>query len=233
MIDASLESEDPWMQGMSRQRLELGPARVNFEASGSGLRASGSAARENSRLSPDPVEVGYPHSEYFLPFAQGGFRTPSGKAELYCEALISQGLDPVASFTPPEESRHGKNGHGFPLELLARKADNFLNTTFTNIPAVQEMESFGLLEISGPDARSRGISEGDRVRVFNGRGEILLKARVDGKVRPGVVSAKLNWAKMTPGFQSINSLTSEKLTDMGNSATFYSVLVEVEKVSGQ
>jgi anaerobic selenocysteine-containing dehydrogenase len=71
------------------------------------------------------------------------------------------------------------------------------------------------------------------VRVFNGRGEILLKARVDGKVRPGVVSAKLNWAKMTPGFQSINSLTSEKLTDMGNSATFYSVLVEVEKVSGQ
>ena len=40
--------------------------------------------------------------------------------------------------------------------------------------------------------------------------------------------ASLNWAKMTPGFQSINALTSEKLTDMGNSATFYSVLVEVE-----
>jgi hypothetical protein len=51
---------------------------------------------------------------------------------------------------------------------------------------------------------------------------------VDGNVQPGVVSASLNWAKMTPGFQSINALTSEKLTDMGNSATFYSVLVEVE-----
>jgi len=51
---------------------------------------------------------------------------------------------------------------------------------------------------------------------------------VDGKVQPGVVSASLNWAKMTPGFQSINALTSEKLADMGNSATFYSVLVEVE-----
>ena len=233
MIEASLDSEDPWMQGMSRQRLEFGPARINFEASGSGLRASGSEAQENCRLSQDSVEVGHPRSEYFLPFARGGFRTPSGKAELYCAALINQGLDPVALFTPPEESRHGKNGHGFPLELLARKADNFLNTTFTNIPAVQEMESFGLLEISGPDARSRGISEGDRVRVFNARGEILLKARVDGKVQPGVVSAKLNWVKMTPSFQSINSLTSEKLTDMGNSATFYSVLVEVERVSGQ
>ena len=90
------------------------------------------------------------------------------------------------------------------------------------------MEEFGLLEISAPDARARGIVDGDRVRVFNHRGEIALKARVDGKVQPGVVSAKLHWAKTTPGFHSINSLTSEKLTDMGNSATFYSVLVEVE-----
>jgi len=38
----------------------------------------------------------------------------------------------------------------------------------------------------------------------------------------------LNWAKLSPGFRNINVLTSEKLTDMGNSATFYSVLVEVE-----
>ncbi|HKU26047.1 MAG TPA: molybdopterin dinucleotide binding domain-containing protein, partial [Candidatus Sulfotelmatobacter sp.] len=91
----------------------------------------------------------------------------------------------------------------------------------------------GLLEISGRDAAEREIGNGDSVRVYNRRGEVKLKARVDGKVQPGVVSAKLNWAKMAAGFQSINSLTSEKLTDMGNSATFYSVLVEVEKITGQ
>jgi anaerobic selenocysteine-containing dehydrogenase len=164
----------------------------------------------------------------FLPFAHGEFRTPSGKAELYSETVKALGLDPVAEFTPPTESRHGAKRGKLPLELLARKADNFLNTTFTNVPSVQELEETGLLEISGADARARGISDGDRVRVFNQRGDILLKARVDGKVQPGVVSASLNWAKMTPGFQSINALTSEKLTDMGNSATFYSVLVEVE-----
>jgi anaerobic selenocysteine-containing dehydrogenase len=163
-----------------------------------------------------------------LPFERGNFRTASGKAELYSEDLKEQGLDPVAAFTPPTESRHGRKHKNLPLELLARKADNFLNTTFSNIPSVQEMEETGLLEISATDARPRGIADGDRVRVYNGRGEILLKARVDGKVQPGVVSASLNWAKMTPGFQSINALTSEKLTDMGNSATFYSVLVEVE-----
>jgi anaerobic selenocysteine-containing dehydrogenase len=143
----------------------------------------------------------------------------------------------VADFKPPAESRHGKNGDGFPLELLARKADNFLNSTFSNLPAVQEMEVPGLLEISADDARARGIIDGNQVRVFNRRGEMLLRARIDGKVQPGVVSAHLNWAKLTPGFQSINALTSEKLSDMGNSATFYSVLVEVELakpgISGQ
>jgi len=231
MIEAALESEHPWMQGMRRERLEQGPARMNFSSS-SQLPASGSADFRSAGTPSVAGAATYSETEPFLPFANGGFRTPSGKAELYCEGLKGLGLDPVAAFTPPDESRHGRNGDGFPLELLARKADNFLNTTFSNVPAVEEMEEPGLLEISAADANSRGIAEDDQVRVFNRRGEILLKARVDGKVQPGVVSATLNWAKMTPGFQSINSLTSEKLTDMGNSATFYSVLVEVEKVCG-
>ncbi len=206
MIDLALDSNDPWMQGIDRQQLERGPVRLKFENS-NGVESS------------------------FLPWAEGGFRTKSGKAELYSEALKAQGLDPVAEFKPPTESRHAKH-RDLPLELLARKSDNFLNSTFHNQPSVREMEESGLLEISAPDAKARGIANGDPVRVFNQRGDISLKARVDGKVQPGVVCARLNWAKATPGFQSINSLTSEKLTDMGNSATFYSVLVEVEKISG-
>src|SRR5579863_2187753 len=221
MIDLALDSDDPWMQGLSREKIERGPVRLKFVESAAEIRSAGQpgapvpTCAENT---PTP----------FLPFAHGGFRTSSGKAELYSAELKEQGLDPVAEFTPPSESRHGEKRNTLPLELLARKADNFLNTTFSNLPSVQAMEEPGLLEICGDDARARGIRTGDRVRVFNGRGEILLKARVDGKVQPGVVSAHLNWVKMTPGFQSINALTSEKLTDMGNSATFYSVLVEVE-----
>jgi molybdopterin guanine dinucleotide-containing S/N-oxide reductase-like protein len=207
MIDTALQSKDPWMEGITRERLERDPH----------VRYKFSDARSSDK-SP------------FLPFAQGNFRTPSGKAEIYSEALKAQGLDPVVNFVPPTESRHGKKESAFPLELLARKADNFLNSTFSNVPSVQEMEEPGLLEISVGDARVRGIADGDKVRVFNRRGEVQLKARVDGKVQAGVVSASLNWAKNAPGFQSINVLTSEKLTDMGNSATFYSVLVEVERI---
>jgi anaerobic selenocysteine-containing dehydrogenase len=112
--------------------------------------------------------------------------------------------------------------------LLARKADNFLNSTFSNLSVTQQMEEVGLLEINTADARVRGIADGDPVRVFNHRGDIQLKARVGGAVQPGVVSARLHWAKLSTGNRNINVLTSEKLTDLGNSATFYSVLVEVE-----
>jgi anaerobic selenocysteine-containing dehydrogenase len=222
MIDLALGSDDPWFEGITRERLEVGQVRMNFGGQDSDQDAA------DLRLSRPGQRSGPTQTQPFLPFAQGGFRTPSGKAELYSEAVKALGLDPVADFTPPTESRNGKQPGALPLELLARKSDNFLNSTFSNVASVREMEESGLLEISSPDALARGIADGDRVRVFNHRGDILLKARVDGKVQPGVVSASLNWAKMTPGFQSINALTSEKLADMGNSATFYSVLVEVE-----
>jgi molybdopterin guanine dinucleotide-containing S/N-oxide reductase-like protein len=210
MIDGALNAPNPWLKGITRARLQRErQVRLNF--SGQGSVTSGQSQT----------------NEPFLPFANGNFRTPSGKAELYSEAVKAQGLDAVAEFIPPQESRHGARSK-FPLELLARKADNFLNSSFSNLPSVQAMEETNLLDINSSDARARGIVDGDTVKVYNDRGEILLKARVDGMVQPGVVSARLNWAKLAPGNRNINVLTSEKLSDLGNSATFYSVLVEVE-----
>jgi anaerobic selenocysteine-containing dehydrogenase len=218
MIDGALESKSPLLEGISRERLERErQVRLNFSASGSRLLDSGDTLAQSDEV-----------SEPFLPFANGNFRTPSGKAELYSEAMKALGLDPVAEFTPPAESRHGRQGTAFPLEFLARKADNFMNSTFADQPSIQQMEELNLLEMHSADAQARGIANGDTVRVFNRRGEIRLKARVDGAVQPGVVSASLNWAKLSPEFRNVNVLTSEKLSDLGNSATFYSVLVEVE-----
>jgi anaerobic selenocysteine-containing dehydrogenase len=235
MIDGALDSGNPWLDGISRERLEREPwVRLNFGSEDAELRSTepfNSANIPTSRAK-NPREMGHPvlpaQPIPFLPFANGGFRTASGKAELYSKELKARGLDPVAEFKAPTESRNSKEKNGFPLELLARKHDNFLNSSFSNQESLQAMEEPGLLEMCAADARVRGIADGDPVRVFNHRGEIQLKARVDGKVQPGLVSARLNWAKTTPGYQSINALTSEKLTDMGNSATFYSVLVEVE-----
>jgi anaerobic selenocysteine-containing dehydrogenase len=203
MIDGALASGAPQLAGITRERLEREP-QIRLDVHGDG--------------SDGP----------WLPFANG-FSTPNGKARLYDAALIEQGMDPVAEFVAPEESRHTDNGKEFPLELLARKADNFLNSSFVNLPTVSKMEQQHELEISRKDAEARGIRDGERVRVFNSRGEIFLTARVDGAVAPGVVGAKLGWAKLSEGGVNINVLTSARLADLGGGATFYATLVEVEK----
>jgi anaerobic selenocysteine-containing dehydrogenase len=217
MIDAALANRHPWLAGITRERLERqGFARMNIVSVGS--------------ANPDVP---------FLPFANG-FATSSGKAALYNERLAKMGLDPVAAFVPPVESRHAPAAanHGatereaqlrYPLEFLPRKCDNFLNTTFANIPFLQDLEDPGVLEISHADAEPRGITDGDRVRVFNQRGELQLRARVNGAVQPGVVVGRLGWAKLS-GQGNVNALTSERLTDLGGGPTFYSTLVEVEKI---
>jgi anaerobic selenocysteine-containing dehydrogenase len=209
MIDCALDSPNPWLKGISRERLEREKhVRLQF---------GGPSAQAGAAEPP------------FLPFAKGDFPTPSGKAEFYSEKLKGQGLDPVVAFTPPEESRHGVKANGFPLELLARKPDNHLNSTFANVTSVRELEPLmGVLEMHAADAKTRNIRDGDQVRAFNGRGEAVLRAQVNGSVAPGVVAARLDWARFDPSSRNINALTSEKLTDMGNAATFYSVCVEVE-----
>ena len=220
MIDAALASGSPRLIGIDRARLEKeGHVRVNLSPPDS-YQNDRSVIKNTTAKNGDFVP--------FLPFAHGNFKTASGKAELYNEQLKALGLDPVASFEPPEESRHGAAAKRFPLELLSRKAANCLNSSFCNIASVQAIQEVGFLEMAPADASLRGVRDGDSVRVFNDRGEVELKARVNGSVQPGTVASHLQWAKLSLGGKNINALTSEKLTDLGNSATFYSVLVEVE-----
>ncbi len=46
---------------------------------------------------------------------------------------------------------------------------------------------YWVIRINPDDAKKRGIKEGDIVKAFNDRGEVLLAAQVTGRVPPGVV----------------------------------------------
>jgi len=194
MIRTLLDSEHPFVRGITLEELE----------------------RERSvRLRVAPAGVS------FLPFANGGFGTPSGKCEFRAESI---------EYTPPVESRFGDESlrARFPLELISPKHDDSMNSTFGNRP--ENDAATATLHIEAADAAARGISTGDQVRVFNDRGACLLRAQVDGVVRQGVVCApSVRWAKMSADGRSANALTSERLTDKGGGPTFYSCLVEVEK----
>jgi anaerobic selenocysteine-containing dehydrogenase len=203
LIDQALRSESPWFAGITRERLE----------------------REGH------VALQLPTNEAgeVLPFSTAEwFRTPSGRGELV----------PVPVFVAPVESRNGIGARSgeYPLEFLPRKADNYMNSTFANVSTHQRMESRreGVLEMHVQDAAVRGIVSGDAVEIFNDRGKIELRALVNAQVGAGVVAARLDWSKLerdlSGGGANVNALTSERLTDIGGGATFYSTLVEVRKV---
>jgi anaerobic selenocysteine-containing dehydrogenase len=166
----------------------------------------------------------------FAPFATGGFPTPSGKCELYSEALEKQGIDPLPFYNPPAEVADEKLARRFPLAFLSPPARHFLNSSFANLPRFREFEREPHLDMHPEDASRRGIRDGDRVRVFNDRGGEL-KARINGKPRAGVVVApSLWWKKYSPDGRNANDVTSQRTADLGGGATFYDCRVEVEKL---
>ena len=158
----------------------------------------------------------------FLPFADGGFGMPGGKCHFHAETL---------DYTPPVESRHGDAAlrRKYPLELISPKNDDSMNSTFGHRDAVDLQTA--ALHLNAADAAPLGIRTSDQLRVFNARGSCVLPACVDDTVPPGVVSApSVRWAKRSPGMRNVNALTSERLTDAGGGPTFYSCLVQVEKM---
>jgi anaerobic selenocysteine-containing dehydrogenase len=158
----------------------------------------------------------------FLPFANGGFGNASGKCEFHAETL---------DYQPPVESRLGDpdlTGR-FPLEMISPKNDDSMNSTFGNRPDTDFQTA--VLKLHPSDAAPRGISTGDAIRIFNDRGQSMLRAEVAGTIARGVVSApSVRWPKLATDRNSVNMLTSQRLTDKGGGPTFYSCLVQVEKI---
>ncbi|MBR8034170.1 molybdopterin-containing oxidoreductase family protein [Burkholderia vietnamiensis] len=167
------------------------------------------------------------------PFANGGFRTPSGKCEFHSARLEQMGLDPVPDYLPPYESAEASPelAARYPLAMISPPARHFLNSTFVNVESLRSTEGEPHLDIHPADAESRGIGDGDTVRIFNDRGSMQAVARVTDRARAGlVVGLSIWWKKLSADGRNANEVTSQALTDLGNSATFYDCLVEVERI---
>ncbi|MFZ9408373.1 MAG: molybdopterin-containing oxidoreductase family protein [Burkholderiaceae bacterium] len=166
------------------------------------------------------------------PFAQGGFPTPSGKVEFLSRRLQAMGEDPLPDVVLPRESPLTSPGlaERFPLQLVSPPARHFMNSTFVNIDSLQATEGEPAIDLHPEDAAARGLQEGDSVRIFNERGSFLARLRCTGRARTGLALAwGLWWHSLAPGGRSLNTVTSQALTDLGRGPTFYDCLVQVER----
>ena len=163
--------------------------------------------------------------------SEGAFSTPSGKIEFYSGAMAELGFDPLPGYSACTESPENHALHErFPLQMVVPPSVHFLNSTFGAVEEQRERVGRPAVKIHPTDARARGIAGGDLVRVFNERGECSLSAQVTEDTREGVVSAEsIWWAQHSPGGRGINTLVSNRLTDLGGGSTFHCNLVEICK----
>ena len=190
MLRAALASGHPWLDGITYERLW------------------------------DEGHVRLNCGDDWRPFANGGFNTPSGKAELYSESLREAGHDPLPSA--------GEMPSGDGLQLITGKQLQFLNSGYNNQDRHSRRAGELFIEIHAEDARRRGVATGDSVFVRNERGEVRAVCRVSDRVKPGVVWMPFGGFTDAHGERrSVNVLTAEEPTDWGGGSGLYDAFVEV------
>jgi anaerobic selenocysteine-containing dehydrogenase len=170
-----------------------------------------------------------PYPDDGRPFGDGVFPTASGRVEFVSEALVAMGQPALPTFVPPGEGPGSRLAERYPLQLMTPKHHNrFLNGSYSHLPGHGGRESGPFLELCADDAASRGIVDGQSVRVFNDRASVEVPARITDRVRSGLVSIPWGWwSRHHPDGMVANSLTNDTLTEWGGGAAFYDTLVEV------
>jgi anaerobic selenocysteine-containing dehydrogenase len=169
--------------------------------------------------------------EAHMPYANGGFRTASGRAALASNSMRDAGFGLTATFVPAMEGPHGLLRDRFPLCLMSPKIHTrFLNSSYAHLPNHGGREGQPYVELHRADAEARGIVDGEVVEVFNDRATLQLHARIGTTGRPGVAIVPFGWGpEQHLDNKSVNALTNDSLTSWGGGSAYSDTLVEVRK----
>jgi len=169
--------------------------------------------------------------------------TPSGKIEIYSAQLaeiaatweLEKGdvIDPLPVYSPGFENYDDPQSKDYPLQLTGFHYKARTHSTYGNVDVLkaacrQEMW------INPVDAHKRGIANGDRIRIFNSRGEVHIEAKVTPRILPGVVAlGEGAWynpdANRVDQAGCINVLTTQRPSPLAKGNPSHSNLVQVEK----
>jgi anaerobic selenocysteine-containing dehydrogenase len=143
-------------------------------------------------------------------------RTPDGKIHLRPSILG----DAPWSYVAISDAR-------FPLALITPASSRMISSSMGEY---NFDELFA--ELNPTDAAARRIGDGDAVRVFNALGDVLVRAKVSDRVRPGVVSMhKGAWMKSAKNGRTAAALCPQNIEPVAGGACYNDARVEVERTN--
>ncbi len=163
--------------------------------------------------------------------------TPSGKIELFSMQLREKGnpeeIPAVPKYIPEWENPFNEISEKYPLQAVGHHYMGRVHSTHANNPWTKEAFPQRLF-INPIDAEKRNIKSGDKVRIFNQRGSVIIPCRITQKIRPGVLDLPQGawWQPDKDGNDiggCINTLTTEKWSPLAFGNTQHSIMVEIEK----
>lgn len=162
--------------------------------------------------------------------------TPSGKIEIFSRQLHDlhhPEVPPIPKYLQEWESPFGPGAAQYPLQVIGHHTLHRVHSTHDNNAWLEEAFPQRVY-INPVDAGPRGLRDGDRVRVYNARGAVLLTCRITDRILPGVIDIPQGawWSPDENGIDqrgSINVLTSERWTPLAFGTAQHTSMVQIEK----
>jgi thiosulfate reductase / polysulfide reductase chain A len=129
-------------------------------------------------------------------YEERGFRTPTGKIELYSTRFEQMGYAPLPSYVEPPESPLAtpEIAKEFPLVLTTgARIPFFFNSEHRQLPHVRKAYREPRAEIHPDTAARHGIADGEWMWIETRRGRIRQQARYAPMIDPNVVNAEHGW----------------------------------------
>ena len=190
------------------------------------------------RLQREKIIRWFPEEEYIYG-ADGTFSTPTKRAQFYFEKLtpsmdwgqeIDEELERLPFFIPPQEAwPENPLFEKYPLTCLQEHTRWRVHSNFSEVPWLRELDPEPTVKINPVDAKARGIVDGDMVRVFNDRGQAVVKAILSEGIRPGMCNMPKGWQACQYVEGHYNDLSSRETNPYVANSQFSDLLVEIEK----
>jgi anaerobic dimethyl sulfoxide reductase subunit A len=162
--------------------------------------------------------------------------TASGKIEIFCAEMFSRNLPvevpPIPKYIQEWESPFGEESRKYPLQVIGTHFMPRMHSTLANVD--WNNEAFPQRVFINPlDAEKRGLKNGQKVKIYNERGTVILPCRITRRILPGVVNIPEGawWKPDKDGNDiggSVNTLTSERWTPFAFGNAQHTIMAEIE-----